>query len=805
MRNKKIFFILIFSCILPFCSFTSLGQKVNVTFRVVEHDSIAVPFAVMQVSKATDSAHEHYEGTADSVGALTLSLEQGGKYVVHLFAAGYKPSVRNIVVTGTHPVLIIKAETDTKMMKEVEITYKHPLLRQEDDKTIVDPEELASSSTNAYDIMEKIPGLFVDQDGNIYITSTTPATIYINGREQKMSNADVAAMLKSLPPNSIDRIEILRTPSSRYDASTTGGIVNVILKKGVRIGMTGNANAGINQGTYGNQFAGITINNNNGIFSTSFTLQASKRATGEELNTNRTFAGDSLLAQKAYTRYPGSTLYGYYSIGYTPNKKWDLNYDGRISFNNNASNSNSPAVIEQISSGAESVNYNTALNNNNNNVNITQGLSTKYKPDTLGSEWTTDLSYNYIPTDGTQSYTTTYTLPLAALLDGNGTINTHLQFLSLRSDIIKKLAHKTSLEGGIKMSAVWFGNNTRYTLTYNGTTANDPQRTNAYKYDEHIYAAYVQASRDFAGILIKAGTRLENTNMNGNQTIPADTSFKVNRTDLFPYIYISRKVMKIASFELRSYLIYRRTITRPSYDYLNPFPKFVDQYTSDIGNPSLKPQFTNNYEANVSVDERPLFAFGYNDMTDIFSQVVYQASGNSRQTYRTYDNLGSNKEIYLRGLGGIPPGKTYFFIVGAQYNHNLYQGQYDGAPLNYQHDTWTFFTYQTLKLSKLTQLVLNGFLRYKGQVQFYELSTFGSLNMSINHQFMQKKLKITMSVNDMFLTNNNHFTISQGDIIATGLRKGDTRRFGLNASYNFGIRKKEDHNFLNEESPRIRQ
>src|SRR5215218_1559615 len=119
-------------------------------------------------------------------------------------------------------------------------------MRQEDDKTIIDPENLASSSINAYEILEKTPGLFVDQDGNIYLNSTTPATVYINGREQKMSTADIATMLKSLPPNSIASIEIMRTPSSKYDASGSGGIVNVILKKGVRIGFTGSVNAGMN-------------------------------------------------------------------------------------------------------------------------------------------------------------------------------------------------------------------------------------------------------------------------------------------------------------------------------------------------------------------------------------------------------------------------------------------------------------------------------------------------------------------------------------------------------------------------------
>lgn len=783
------------------CPLVSLGQKVTVTCKAGDKNNAHVPYAAMQVSSVADSAKEHYEAITDSVGSSTFTLDSGQKYVVRVNAMGYKPALKNIFVKGTRPIYTVSMEQDATMLKDVGITYKRPLLRQEDDKTIVDPEDLAASSTNAYDIMEKIPGVFVDDDNNIYIASTTPATIYINGREQKMSNADVAAMLKSLPPNSVERIEIMRTPSSKYDASSSGGIVNVILKKGVRIGLTGSLNAGMNQGTYGNQFAGVVVNNNNGKFSTSINLQVSNRATGEQLKTDRVFGGDSVLSQNAYTKYPGSSVYGSYSIGYMPGNKWDITYDGRISGNQNKTMSSSPSVIEQISTGAQSVNYNTVVNNSNNNLNLTQGLSAKCKTDTAGSEWTTDLSYNYMPTDGTQAYNTAYTLPVYGVIAGDGAIKSDLQFLSFQSDMVQKLPYKSSIEGGLKLTGVTFDNNTMYTIGSRGIKINDPRRTNAYNYNERIYAGYVQASKDLACIQVKAGMRLENTNMDGHQVIPADTSFKLTRTDLFPYLYISRKVMKIAGYELRAYLIYRRTILRPTYEYLNPFPKYVDQYLSETGNPMLRPQFTKNYEANISVDERPLLAIGYNDMKDIFSQVVYQVDSSHRQTYRTYDNLGSNKEVYFRALGAIPPGGTYFFVLGAQYNHNFYEGLYEGAPLSYKRGSWTFFTYHTLKLSKLTQMTMNGFVKFNGQSQFYELGTFGMLSMSINHQFLNKKLKVTMNVSDIFLTNNNTFSIDQGTIAATGLRKGDTRRFGLNVAYNFGVRKKEDHNFMNVESP----
>src|SRR5205085_10617655 len=135
------------------------------------------------------------------------------------------------------------------------------------------------------------------------------ATVYINGREQKMSAADIATMLKNLPPNSIASIEILRTPSAKYDASNSGGIVNIVLKKGVKIGLTGSITLGLNQGKYGNQFGGININNNNGKVTTYLNLQFGKRNNSEDIKTDRIFAADSLLSQDAFSLFPTNTFF----------------------------------------------------------------------------------------------------------------------------------------------------------------------------------------------------------------------------------------------------------------------------------------------------------------------------------------------------------------------------------------------------------------------------------------------------------------------------------------------------------------
>jgi iron complex outermembrane recepter protein len=775
------------------------AQQTSVSFKVVNAKQQPVSFASVTVMMADSSGKQ--QQVADSNGIARFTQVVAGQYIVTATSVNYEPVEKRVTIKGSNATFTIVMETASKTLGGVTVTATRPLMRQEDDKTIVDPENLAISSTNAYEIIEKTPGLFVDQDGNIYLTSTTPAAIYINGRELKMSPADVATMLKSLPPNSIASIEIMRTPSARYDASGSGGIVNVVLKKGVRIGLTGSVNVGMNQGVYSNRFAGININNNNGRRTTYINVQMSQRNTYEQIKSDRIFAPDSILAQDAFTKYPTNSYYAGYGVGYELNKKLDINYDGRLTYNHSKNSTVNLSEINKISTGDVITRNEAHVKNSAKSLNFNQGLALKYKIDTLGSEWTTDLSYTFVPNNSAQLFNTVFFEPQFPDAGGDGDIDNTLHFFIAQTNFIKKFPKKLTFEAGLKTSNVWFNNETDYFRQSNGSRVKDAFRTRSYRYTENIHSAYVQGSKNISGVIFKAGVRMENTNMKGHQTLPGDTSFSQHRTDFFPYIYISKPIMNIAGYELRAYLVFRRTISRPAYEYLNPFPRYVDPYLFETGNPSLRPQFTFNYEANISVDERPLLAIGVNETKDIFTQVIYQADSSSSLAYRTYDNLGKNKEIYFRGLGAIPPGKRYFFVVGAQYNHNFYEGLYENAPLAFKRGSWTFFTYHNLKITPLMQFTLNGFVRFKGQLQFYELSTFGSLNMSLSQQFLKKKLTVTLSAQDIFFTNNNHFTIKQGSVNASGFREGDTKRFGIGVRYNFGFRKREENNMFNVESP----
>jgi len=786
----RLFLILVATII----SSSVFSQQVNVGFKVVNGKNEGVPYASVSVIRAMDTVHPQNK-VADSSGLASFSLLKE-RYIVKISSEDYQPLQKTIAVSSTQHFFSFTLESATSSLKGVTVTSKAPLVKQEDDKTIIDPEPLAAASTNAYEILEKTPGIFVDQDGNVYISSMTPAAVYINGREMKMSTSDIATMLKNLPPNAVSKIEILRTPSAKYDASgTTGGIINIVLKKGVKLGMTGSVTAGMQQGIYGNQFLSFNLNNNNGRKSSFLNLNYNRRNNFDQIITNRNFAPDSMLSQDAYTVYPGNSYFGSYGLTNTWSKDWNVDFNGNVSYNKFDNKTDNLSAIKEVSTSDTLSNNLNRVNNKGYTLNVRTSITLTKKIDTVGSQWDNDFSYNYTRNNSDQVYSNVYYLPFVFSNDGDGNGTSGRNYLTARSDLKLKMKRRLVLESGIKASVLDFKNVAEYYNEEGGIRSKDIGRTNTFHYNENINALYAQGSKTLSkNLIVKVGVRIENTNMDGHQVVPADTNFTIHRTDLFPYIYLSKKVMTIAGYELRSYLVYRRTITRPGYDQLNPFPRYVDEYLSEMGNPALRPQFTTNYEANISVDERPLLAVGYNKTKDIFTNVIYQADSSNSVAYRTYDNLGSNKEIYLRGLGVIPPGKRYFFVLGAQYNHNFYDGVYESKPLLYKRGSWTFFTYHQFKLDKRSQITLNGFVRFNGQQQFYELSTFGALNTSINRQFLSQKLIATLSMNDIFYTNQNDFTINQGSVNAFGSRRSDSRRVGINVRYNFGIKKKEDSN-----------
>ncbi len=730
-------------------------------------------------------------------GGNRFTLNTYKKYLVRISSVNFQTAERVVTSTGKPITLAISLKRKTTDLQQVTIISKKPVIRQEDDKSIIDATALSNSSTNAYEVLEKTPGTIVDQDGNVYLNSLTPATVYINGREMKLSSEDLASLLKSLPASSVSKIELLRTPSAKYDAASSGGIINIVLKKGVKLGSNGSVNLGYFQGVYGTQTAGFNITKSAGKANSYLNYQFTNRKNYEELNSDRFIYKDSsLLTQKAYTVYP---FFGNYIGAGTDielTKKFSISYDLRLHQSDNKSNALNDIDIHKQPSQALIRKNLSDIDSRNRNIFFSNELSSKYKIDSLGSEWTVELEYNYYRNNNSQNYVNYQYLPPYPSVSGDGISRSNKNIFIAETGLVLKMPKLFNVEAGFKLTHSESRNSAEYFIdTGNGIRQIDTYQTNRFRYRETISAGYLQVSRTFFGFTLKPGLRLETTDINGRQLLPKDTSLLIRRTDLFPYVYLRHNLFKLFKTQLVGNAIFRKSIRRPYYEVLNPYPKYVDQYLYDVGNPGLRPQFTTNYELNVTFNDFPVLAFGINNTKSIFSNVTYQ-DDSTKIAYRTYDNLGKSKEYYARVLGGVPPGGKYFFYIGAQYNHIEYNGYYQGLPLRYRRGSWLFFVYQEYKATKTLTLNMQGFLRTRAIQNFYELDNFGGLFVSVNKSILKKKANIIFSVNDVLRTNQVSFVLNQGNLSAGGTRINDTRRFGITIRYNFGLSKpKEEKEF----------
>ncbi len=764
------------------------AQNVILNIKNTANEAL-IGTAVMLVN-SRDSTQ--YYNTSDINGQAIFTSLENGPYQYKISYLGYEDAISEIEISEQNKNFSITLKEGAQLMETVDIVAKRPLMRQDGERTIVDPEPLLGSISNTLELLTMTPGLFVDDDGNVFLGNSTPASIHINGREQRMSSADIANVLRSLPPGNILRVEIIRNPSTKYDASSTGGILNVVLKKGVKIGRFGSVNTGFNQGQRGNRFLGVNLYDTGSKSTYYINANYSNDGGYDELSARRLSDAPFELRQEGITDKKSHV--GYLGWGYNTQikEKWSIGYDGRL--NTNKTNNTSDFVNATLGFTGDSLaKISNIIQDKGFFINHNHDLSLDYTNEDNGDDLKFKLGFAQSFNDATQDYNNTFIFPTIDPLAGSGLLYSQRNFGLFQLDYTKEFKNKWRFETGLKSTLQSFKSDNQFSMVENGTSNNDTARTNKFEFFENLNAVYAQVSKTLKyDISFTSGLRLENTLMDGRQIIPIDTQFLVSRTDLFPYVFASRRVMKIAGYELRGTALFRKTLARPSYQNLSPGITILDPFNYRTGNPSLAPQFTDTYEFNIGFDDVQILAIGKNYTNGIISDVLYNDPNQPFLTVNTFDNIGRSEETYFRVLGAVPPIFKYFFVLGAQYNHLNYSGEYQDTPISFNRGSWQFFTFHRYKITDNTQLMMYGFMLVDGQRNFLELGNFGMLNFTFSQHFMDKKLQISVFYRDVLRTMENPFRLEQGNVLFEGRQYRDQQRYGMNVRYNFGIKSKKE-------------
>src|SRR6185312_4283855 len=322
--------------------------------------------------------------------------------------------------------------------------------------------------------------------------------------------------------------------------------------------------------------------------------------------------------------------------------------------------------------------------------NFSTNLNLQHKFDSAGKEFTVDLDY----LDYTQPSNTllsnnyyypdlTIRKPPSALI---GNLPSIVKIYSAKTDFTFPLKHSAKIETGLKSSYVSTDNDALYKNQTTSGTVIDEGKTNHFIYKENINAAYINYNQQIKKWGVQAGLRAENTNANGHQLGNAshpDSAFTKNYVNLFPTVYGSYQLNDKNTFSAN----YGRRIDRPDYGDLNPFYYFLDEYTYQVGNTLLQPQFSDNIELSHTYNGFLTTTVNYSKIHHVFTDVIKQITS-ERKTFQTKENLASKTNYGIAVSANFPVTPFWSTNLYSNVSYNAYSGILDGG--NLEIDATTF-------------------------------------------------------------------------------------------------------------------
>jgi hypothetical protein len=746
----------------------------------------------------------------DGVFSFTI---KAGTYVISISYMGTLSYQSDLIkLPGNTNLGILKIDITPRSLKEVVIqsSGSKPLIKIEGRKMIYNVEKsITAQGSNALEALKKTPGIIVNQDNTIMLNGASTALVTVNGRPTYLQADELAQLLKSMSASDLKSIEVIKTPSAEYDASGTGGIVNLILQKSIAEGFNGNINNGIAYGVSLKQNTNMNLNFRKGKVNAFGSYNHNFGHYAMDYDNDRTTNGKVYLnanhdVDKKHST--GSTFGLDYAIDTTKTLGIVMNANfssggGLITPTTNIFDEPTRALLQTLRSESSypdqmAKRYNTNLNYRYKGSNHTSlDIDADYG---LFDAATKNLSTNdYFSSDGTFLSSNDF------LVDNSRKI----ELYAIKADYRFPL-WKGTMSTGAKFSSV-NANNVFNQYDANGSTnVIDIDLSNTFIYKEKISAGYLKYERSINDKLsLDLGLRLENTHSNGNlQPIKGSnqsaTSVVRDYLDLFPTAAITYKTEQEGTYNLS----YARRIDRPAYNNLNPFSYPVDELSYWKGNPFLQPQYANTLALQYNY-KKTTISTSYTHTSDISSTITEVSDQNIINMvprnigFQNNLNLTITQQLTLAGwwnmsLTGI--GYRLENKVGTSAYGNFSRSRFAGT-INVQ---------QTFNLpGHITAEVVGGV----NSKNISGLNTYvkgnSQIDLGLQKNLMNDKATLRLAFTDILRTNKIITDTQLENLLLHTTYVGETRQLRLNFSYRFGntkVKSKESRKSgLENESQRL--
>ncbi|MFM2292884.1 MAG: hypothetical protein RIS29_2697 [Bacteroidota bacterium] len=769
---------MILSLLLP--GFLFSASSVTVKGKITDTNNQPVQYATAQLINS--KTNKLVQGKiADANGEFTLNDVIAGEYKLSVSMVGYAQETDSTITIAPKNTKTVEHKITLRELSHklnaVEVTAKKKFIEQTVDKMVINPEaSITTASENVYEILRKLPGVTVDNSDNISLKGKEGVKILIDDKPTYVSAAQLASMLKSMQGKNVDKIEIIENPSARYDAEGNSGIINIKTKHNKAPGFNGSVNGGLSQASKTGWNGGLDLNMNAGKFNVYGNYSIYNWAGTNTMDASRRFTSTSL--EGAYQLINNNGNYSGHNHNYKMGADYYLKKNHVISaMFRGESGSNKDDNYSKTSFTNKYLQIDSSLittsTGDNRWHNQTYNVNYKWDIDTLGQSLTADFDYATFGFDSPNQQAGDY-------YDSNGSkLNNALQvqtnqgnqidIYTAKIDYVLPIGKKFNLESGTKMSFV----NTDSHIEMTGYLT----QADHFIYEENIQAAYVNGKLQLNKTTLQTGLRVENTISKGT-SVTTNTVNDRSYLKFFPSFFAQQTLNKDNSINLN----YSYRISRPGYHMLNPFKWMIDPYTYNVGNPNLKPQFTNSLSASHNYKNMLITSLGYSYTTDLFTEIIRQDDA-SKTVYQTMENLNNTVDCNASETFQLQPAKWWrmngtitgmYKSVKFEDKSNLKRWSYMGNMSN------------NITLGWKLEAELSGNYQSDQLISNIIIRPRYSIDLGLQRKILNDKGLIKIALNDIFNTSCGSAYAKYGNVDIDVKNKWDSRRFNLSFNYRFG-------------------
>ncbi len=683
--------------------------------------------------------------------------------------------------------------SSSEQLSEVVISKKKALIENKIDRTVVNVDAMMTTAGgDAMDVLEKSPGIMVDQNGTITFKGKSGVQVFIDDKPTYLSGSELEAYLKSLPASTLDKIELMTNPPAKYDAAGSAGVINIVSKRSKNRGFNGSVTSRYSQGKRPLTRQGINLNYASEKVRIFGNIGYAYMNPVNDLFIFRRFknpdgTAKSLFYQDSYLNNQTQTANAKAGMDYyvSPKTTLGVSVSGLLKSNRQKNQVNS-----KLTNPAHVIDSTIVANNTEKERfgNLGINLNFRHDLDTIGQKLTADFDYLNYDTSTDQTFKNYIYQPDASLSSQDelsGNLPTKINIYSFKTDYTKPLKNNGSFEAGYKVSFSRTDNQADYRDIVAGAEVPNYDRSNHFKYDEMIHAAYLNYNTSYKKFTFQTGLRLESTYSKGNQlgnVLKPASTFKRNYTNLFPTVYVQYQLDSIGNHLLS--VNYGRRINRPYFQDLNPFVSPLDKFTFYAGNPYLNPSFANNYE--LSYRYKGLFSttLSYGEIGDEINETI---EIKDEIYYSRPGNIGKSEYYSWNANLNISPIKWWTTSLYNEVTLTKYQSKLYTESLNSSGTFWFMTINNNFKLGKDWSAELNG--NYQTDIvssQFVLLSR-SSLSVAIQKKILHGKGSLKLIGNDLLYSNLNNGIIKNiQNTDANWRNRADTRFVAITFTYGFG-------------------